>query len=143
MWRVLAGLVLCACRGAPQPVAVENRGGVASTRCDFPAERLEFEARRYGNLDADSPDYQTWSAWRVGIQLSGAQPPRGTVSMVGDELVWSFEVASGTHAGCTLELWTDTHEPFRVTLDLRARTGTIRSFDDVWLLGPPFPTQRP
>lgn len=142
MWRVL-GLVLCSCRGAQiEPVAprsIENRGGAASTSCTSPARRLEFEARRYGNLDADSPDYQTWSAWRVGIQLADAT--HGTLSMVGDDLVWTFDVA-GKQTECALELWTDTHEPFRVRLDLRARTGTISSIDDVWLLGPPFPPRR-
>ena len=139
MWRVFAGLVLCSCGGATQPVAVANRGGTASTRCDFPAARLELEARRYGNVDADSPDYQTWSAWRVGIQLADAK--HGTLSMVGDDLVWTFDV-TGKQTDCALELWTVAHEPFRVRLDLRARTGTINSIDDVWLLGPPFPARR-
>ena len=142
MWLGLAVLVLCACGGAT-PVAVENRGGTASTSCDFPM-RLEFEARRFGNLDADQPDYQTWSPWRIGIQLAERANPRGTMTMVGDELVWTFDFTGKLDGErCALELWTDTHEPIRANLDLRARTGTIRSIDDVWQLGPPFPANRP
>jgi hypothetical protein len=140
MWLVLV-LVLCACGGST-PVAVENRGGTASTSCDVPA-RLDLEARRYANLDADQAGYQTWSAWRVGIQLTSSKPPRGVLAMVGDELVWSFDFAGRVDDhGCALELWTDTHDPIRVNVDLRTRTGRIASIDDVWLLGPPFPTRR-
>lgn len=155
---IRAVLVLCACGGA-KPVAVENRGGTASNLiCNLPA-RLEFEARRYANLDADQPGYQTWSSWRVGIQLapnSFAQrgsvseraeapdrKPRGTLAMVGDELVWNFDFTGKLDDRCKLELWTDTHEPIHVTIDLYAKTGVIRSIDDVWLLGPPFPPLRP
>ena len=140
MWLGLAALVLCAC-GGPPAGAVENRGGTASTGCDLP-ERLDFEARRYGNLDADHADYQTWSSWRVGIQLASAA--RGTITMIGDELQWTFDITTKLDRDrCTLELWAETHDPLRANLDLRARTGTIRSIDDVWQLGPPFPAHRP
>jgi hypothetical protein len=142
MWLGLAVLVLCACGGA-KPVAVENRGGTASTSCDVPP-RLDFEARRYGNLDGDQPDYQTWSPWRVGILFADREHVRGTISMQGDELVWNFDLTGKLdRERCTLELWADTHLPIRANLDLRARTGTIRSIDDVWQLGPPFPENRP
>lgn len=144
MWvGTLAVLVLCACGGAV-PVVVENRGGTAShPTCPLSA-RFDLEARRYANLDADQPDYQTWSAWRVGIQLGPDRKVlRGTLAMLGDELVWNFDVTGELDERCQLALWTDTHEPMTVTIDVRARTGTIRSIDDVWLLGPPFPTQRP
>ena len=137
---LLLGLLVGACGGATSPATLDNRGGTESITCELPA-RFDFEARRYANLDADQPGYQTWSAWRVGIQLSDRARVRGTRAMVGDELVWSFDF-TGKLAGCRLELWTDTHEPFTTTIDLRTRTGTIRSIDDVWLLGPPFPAQR-
>ena len=141
MWLVLAVLVLCGCGGA-KPVAVENRGGMASTSCDLP-DRLEFEGRRYANLDADQPGYQTWSAWRIGIQLSDAKKLAGTLAMVGDEMVWNFDFTGRLDRGrCSIELWTDSHEPMRVMLDLRTRTGRILAIDDEWLLGPPFPVQR-
>jgi len=66
MWLVLAVLVLCGCGGA-KPVAVENRGGTASTSCDLP-ERVDFEARRYANLDADQPDgYER--VWRPALEF--------------------------------------------------------------------------
>jgi hypothetical protein len=146
---VLAVLVLSAC-GGTQPGAVENRGGSASTSCDLPP-RLEFEARRYANLDVGEPGSQVWSAWRVGLQLARELKSlrdttvRGTLAMVGDEIVWSFDVAGKLDPDrCVLEMWTGTHthEPSRVTIDVPKRTGTIHSFDDVWLLGPPFPAQR-
>jgi hypothetical protein len=133
---VLLG-VFGAC-SAPPVAAIQNRGGAASPTCDLPA-RLDFEARRYGTVDTDQPDYQTWSAWRVGLQLAGTL--RGTIAMVGDELVWTFDIA-GKRDGCKLELSTATHEPFTVTIDLRTRTGRIRSIDDEWFLGPPFPARR-
>ena len=139
---MLAVIVLCGCGGGQQ-VAVENRGGAASTGCELPA-RLEFEARRYGNVDADDPDYQVWSSWRVGIQLATRSDHarlRGTLAMSGDELTWTFDVA-GTLARCHLDLVTDSHEPVSVDIDLVKRTGIIRSIDDVWLLGPPFPSKR-
>ena len=136
---VLAVLVLCACGGA-KPVAVANRGEPARTSCDVPA-RLEFEARRYGMVDADHADFQTWSAWRVGVQFRTTDPPRGTVAMVGDELTWTFDF-SGKRTHCGVELWFDNHDPFTMTLDLRAGTGRIQSIDDEWLLGPPFPARR-
>jgi hypothetical protein len=140
MPRLAALVVFGACGGPPSP-AVENRGGTASPRCDLPT-RLEFEARRYGNLDADQPDYHTWSPWRVGIQL--ARGGRGTITMIGDELQWTFDITTKLDRDrCTLELWTDSHEPMRANLDVRARTGTIRSIDNVWQLGPPFPAHRP
>lgn len=140
MWLGLAALVLCGC-ARPPAGAVENRGGTASTSCDFPA-RLDFEARRYGNLDADHADYQTWSAWRVGIQF--AEATRGTITMIGDELQWTFDFSAKVdRVRCTAELWMDTHDPIRANLDLHARTGTIRSIDDAWQLGPPFPAHRP
>ena len=144
-------VVLWACAGSPTG-AVENRGGAASPSCDVPV-RLDFEARRYGNLDADQADYQTWSPWRVGIQLASAT--RGTLTMIGDELQWTFDfTAKLERERCTLELWAETHDPIRANVDLRARTGTIRSIaaprkgravmiDDVWQLGPPFPAHRP
>lgn len=139
---VLAVLVLCACGGAG-PVVVANRGGTASASCALPA-RLELDARRYGNLDADDPDYQTWSAWRIGLQLrtEGARVT-GTLAMIGDDLVWTFDVAGRLDERCVLALVADTHEPLSATIDVRARTGRIRSIDDVWLLGPPFPARRP
>jgi hypothetical protein len=185
MRHVLAVIVLCGCGGSPQPkaqVAVENRGGAASTSCELPA-RLEFEARRYGNVDADDPDYQVWSSWRVGIQLATSDMNRaaadrtadhrtadnrtaddrtadrtaasdrraavdkvrvrGTLAMTGDELTWTFDIA-GTldRSTCRIDLGADTHEPINVEVDLHERTGTIRSIDDIWLLGPPFPAQR-
>jgi hypothetical protein len=150
MRHVLAVIVLCACRGSQQ-LAIENRGGAASTSCELPA-RLDFEARRYGNVDADDPDYQVWSSWRVGIQLATSDMNRpaadkgrvrGTLAMTGDDLTWTFDVA-GTIDGsmCRIDLGADTHEPIQVDIDLRKRTGTIRSIDDIWLLGPPFPAQR-
>ncbi len=139
MWLVLAVLVLCAC-GSAKPVAVENRGGTASTSCDLPT-RLEFEGRRYGNLDRDQPDYQVFTPWRVGIQFRDQKDLRGTITMVGDELVWSFDVA-GKLEECRLTMSTDTHEPFTITIDARTRTGSIQSIDNVWLLGPPFPVNR-
>ena len=144
MWLVLAVLVLCGCGGA-KPVAVENRGGTASTSCDLP-ERVDFEARRYANLDADQPDYQTWSAWHVGVQFANqrdATKLTGTIAMVGDELTWTFDFTGKLdRARCVVELATDTHEPIGASIDLRARTGRIRSIDDEWLLGPPFPANR-
>lgn len=133
-----------------QPVAVENRGGATSTRCEVPA-RLEFEARRYGNVDADDPDYQVWSAWRVGIQVieqGDTRRPdrarvRGTLAMTGDDLTWTFDIAGTVdRTTCRIELAADTHEPINVDLDLRKHTGIIRSIDDEWLLGPPFPSKR-
>lgn len=141
MWLVLAVLVLCGCGGATSSVAVENRGGTASTSCVLPA-RFDFEARRYANVDADSPDSQTWSAWRVGIQLSSTEPPRGTITgtgtMVGDELVWTFDLTGKLdRERCTLDLWTDEHEGKRVLIDVRARTGSIHSIDDRWQLASP------
>jgi hypothetical protein len=136
-------VVLGACGGVPAPT-IDNRAAPAA-RCELPS-RFDFEARRYASLDADHPDYQTWSAWRVGIQIIDRQRDqvRATLAMVGDELVWSFEV-KGTldPARCRLELFTDTHEVIVTTLDLRARTGRISSIDDEWLLGPPFPAKRP
>ena len=138
---VLAVLVGFSCaRVGAQPVAVANRGEAASTSCELPP-RLDFEARRYGMLDADDPDFQTWSAWRVGVQFRTIDPPRGTVAMVGDELTWTFDF-TGKRTDCALELAFDTHDPFSMAVDLRARTGRIRSVDDEWLLGPPFPAHR-
>ena len=147
---VLAVIVFCAC-GSTSKVAVENRGGATSTSCDLP-ERLEFEARRYGNVDAVDADYQTWSPWRVGIQFPHrvAFPPgshtretlRGTIAMVGDEIVWNFDIYGYLDDQCRLDVATDAHESFHIEVDVHVRTGTIRSIDDVWLLGPPFPTKR-
>jgi len=141
---VLAVLVLCACGGA-QPVAVENRGGTASAGCYVPA-RIELEARRYANVDKGDPDFDVWTAWRVGIQLSDrGEKPKGTMAMVGDHITWTFDVVGKLDAAkCALELWTPKeHEGFDVRFDVHANTGTIRSIDDVWVLGPPFPTNRP
>lgn len=150
---MLAVIVLCGCGGGQQ-VAVENRGGAASTGCELPA-RLEFEARRYGNVDADDPDYQVWSSWRVGIQLAvrDASRPhaetrdkarvRGTLAMSGDDLTWAFDITGNLdRTRCRLDLGTDTHEPILVDIELTKRTGFVRSIDDTWLLGPPFPSQR-
>jgi hypothetical protein len=115
--------------------------------------RLEFEARRYGNVDADDPDYQVWSSWRVGMQFGANDVAtdravdkaraRGTLAMTGDDLTWTFDIA-GTidHSTCRIDMAADTHEPINLEVDLRKRTGTIRSIDDIWLLGPPFPAQR-
>ena len=134
---------LCACGGA-EPVAIANRGGTASVSCEVPA-RIELEARRYANLDHDDADYNVWTAWRVGIQLADRAKPKGTMAMVGDAITWTFDVAGKLDAAkCVLTLWTpNEHEPFDVVLDVGKHTGTIRSIDDVWLLGPPFPTKRP
>lgn len=145
---VLAVLVLCGCRGAT-PVAVENRGGTARPSCDLPA-RIERAARRYGNVDADAPDFQTWSEWRIGLQLARAgdgERVRGTLAMTGDELTWTFDV-SGTFDGarCRLALTAEAHDPMAIVVTLSpdgASTGEIRSIDDAWLLGPPFPARRP
>jgi hypothetical protein len=151
MRHVLAVIVLCGCGGS-QRLAIENRGGAASTSCELPA-RLEFEARRYGNVDADDPDYQVWSSWRVGMQFGANDVAtdraidkaraRGTLAMTGDDLTWTFDIA-GTidHSTCRIDMAADTHEPINLEVDLRKRTGTIRSIDDIWLLGPPFPAQR-
>lgn len=141
MWR--AWLLLCACGGtAHQPAAIDNRSVAPATTCELPA-RFDFEARRYANLDADQPGYQTWSPWRVGIQVVERARLRTKLAMIGDELVWNFD-ATGTfdRSRCRLELHTDTHEPITVTIDLRTNTGRIRSIDDDWLLGPPFPAKR-
>lgn len=139
---VLAVLALCACGGAGHhATAMENRGGTASTSCDLPT-RYDLEARRYGNVDANQADYQTWSPWRVGVQFRDPKNLRGTLAMVGDELVWSFDF-TGTRADCTITLYAASHEPITVTIDTRTRTGKIQSIDDVWLLGPPFPDKRP
>ena len=141
---VLAGL-LCACGGTQTPAAVENRAPPTPPTCALPM-RFDFEARRYASLDADHPDYQTWSAWRVGIQIMDHQHDRvrAKLAMVGDELVWNFDVKGNIDlARCRLELFTDTHEVIATTVDLRARTGRISSIDDEWLLGPPFPAKRP
>lgn len=149
MRHVLAVIVLCACGGSQQ-LAIENRGGAASTSCELPA-RLDFEARRYGNVDADDPDYQVWSPWHVGIQFENGTTRaavdkarvRGTLAMTGDDLTWTFDIA-GTldHSTCRITLGADTHEPINLEVDLHEHTGTIRSIDDIWLLGPPFPAQR-
>lgn len=139
MQLVLVVLVLCACGGA-RPVAIANRGEAASTSCDVPA-RFDFEARRYAMVDADHADYQVWSPWRVGIQLRATDPPRGTLAMVSDDLTWTFDIA-GKRTDCALDLWADSHEPIRIVLDLRTRTGRITSPDDDWRLGPPFPARR-
>ncbi len=140
----LTALVLCACGGSRQPVVIANRGESVRASCDIPA-RIELEARRYANTDADQPDYNVWTAWRVGIQLADRDRPRGTLAMVGDDLTWTFDVAGTLDPErCRLTLWTPhEHEPFGVELDLRAHTGTIKSIDDIWLLGPPFPSRRP
>jgi len=144
MWLALAALVLCACGGA-RPVAIANRGEPAGASCRVPA-KIDLEGRRYANLDHGDPDYQVWSAWRIGLQLADRDEPRGTLAMVGDELTWTFDV-TGTldRETCRLALAAHSHEPFDVVLELRGPnlTGTIRSIDDVWLLGPPFPAARP
>ncbi|MBA3817363.1 MAG: hypothetical protein H0X17_00600 [Deltaproteobacteria bacterium] len=146
--RVLAALliVLAACGGAA-PGAVENRGGVSAMRCSLPA-RIEREARRYGSVDGNHPDYLTWSQWRVGLQLAEISPERvqGSLAMVGDDLTWTFDVA-GTfdHARCRLSLIAAAHDPFSLDVTLPpggAITGRIRSTDADWLLGPPFPARR-
>jgi hypothetical protein len=93
-----------------------------------------------------------WSAWRVGIQFATGDMNRaaadkvhvrGTLAMTGDDLTWTFDIA-GTidHSTCRIDMAADTHEPINLEVDLRKRTGTIRSIDDIWLLGPPFPAQR-
>ncbi|MDQ3365651.1 MAG: hypothetical protein M3680_09505 [Myxococcota bacterium] len=147
MWRAafVFGCVL-GCGGAA-PAAVANHAERPTARCELPA-RIEREARRYGSVDADHPDYLTWSPWRVGLQLTEISPERvqGSLAMVGDDLTWTFDVA-GTfdHARCRLSLLAAAHDPMSLELTLPpggAITGRIRSIDDVWLLGPPFPASR-
>jgi len=154
MHLVLVALVLCACGGA-NPVVVENRGGVASTSCNLPT-RVEFEARRYAMLDADDKDYEVWTPWRMGLQISesdvakaNSQPHpsqtrvKGTLALVGDYTM-TFDFEGRYHRDrCALDLRTDSHESLGITIDLRAHTGQVRSIDDEWVLGPPFPSKRP
>ncbi len=108
--------------------------------------RIERDARRYGNIDADQADYQTWSPWRVGLQLTGTERVRGTLAMVGDGLTWTFDVTGQFDATrCRLELFADSHDPISIEVTFAPGgdlTGTIRSIDDFWLLGPPFPARR-
>ncbi|MBS1119741.1 MAG: hypothetical protein H6Q90_1969 [Deltaproteobacteria bacterium] len=146
MWFILGMLVLGAC-GAPSPVAVANRGGAVTASCPF-QPKLELAARRYGNLDADQPDFQAWTPWQVRLELAGeptGKPPlRGTLVMVGDKLDWKLEVTGRFDpVRCELTLTANSHEPINLQLHLgAATTGKIHSIDDVWLLGPPFPARR-
>ena len=140
---VLYALYACS---APRSVAVQNRSAQVKADCSFETT-IDLEARRYANVDRDQLDYQVWTAWRVGIWFPDRSTPRGTLTMVGDDITWTFDIVvqlDPTH--CTLTLSTvDQHEPFSAELKLHdgVITGWIRSIDDEWLLGPPFPTHRP
>jgi hypothetical protein len=127
--------------GAAGPDVVANRGGSPMTSCPSP-RRLVLQARRYANLDADEADYQKWTPWRVQLELTDEL--RGTLVMTGDRLDWKLQVAGRLDpVHCELTLAADSHEPVNLRIHLGPPvTGDIRSIDDVWLLGPPFPARR-
>ena len=130
----LVGLVLCACGGAPA-VAIENRGGPTSARCELPA-RLEVEARQHaGDGDADA---KAWIAWRVGIQLR-RDGETASVTMIDADVVITYD-ARLRHDGCTLALASSEPAllgPYAIEIDLADLSGWIRSETRTWVIGSP------
>ncbi len=140
----LAGvmLVLLAC-GGTQPVVVANRGGTTLESCPFKST-FDVQARRYGNLDADDPSYQRWEPWRLHVELAGEDRPQGTAVLTGPTYDMKLRVTGKLDlAACELTLESDSHDIISLRVKFRdAITGEIRSIDDGWLLGPPFPAKR-
>jgi hypothetical protein len=110
------------------------------------------QARKFENIDADTPGYGDWTPWRIEVDTFEVPPKpgsrtrrlHGTVAMDGDGTHWTFKV--GGTLDCDpprIELIFDTHEPMSLRLDLSARTGDIHSIDEIWQLGPPFPKRPP
>lgn len=144
-------VVVAACGGAA-PATIGNRAD--HVRCDVP-HVLVLAARRYANLDRGDPAYDRWTPWTLELTLDADRPVmrnahghvrhvRGTARLAGDGLHLDFP-ASGA-VSCELRhalVRLEDHEPFELDLDFATRTGIVRSIDDRWLIGPPFPAHPP
>jgi hypothetical protein len=136
--RPLVLLLVCACGGqrAAAPASatqVSNRADAASPppgEC-VPPETLTINARRRMNLDANDPDFGKTTPWHVII----VREADGELAVVmhGDQMHWTFS-AHGVYDCAHAELTLDTHEPFRLELDVPSHRGRIESIDATWEL---------
>ena len=134
---------LAACGAPASGPAVTNRAtSSGALTCELPPT-IAIDAHQYANVDANDPRFEQWLPWTARIASTrDGDRVHATVELKGSSYRWTFD-AAGTF-DCTtheLTLHFGTHEPFDLSLDLALHAGEIRSIDNVWLLGPPFPAR--